>query len=85
MSTHNLCFRAKIRKKVNPCTPQFHYIKVGCKGVFITLTCLHDASTGRCDMKSSRVHSILFTVVLNSNLRLLDLSSFLIEILNLLF
>ena len=32
MSTHNLCFRAKIRKKVYPCKPQFHYIKVGCKG-----------------------------------------------------
>ena len=32
MSTHNLCFRAKIRNNVYPCTPQFHYIKVGCKG-----------------------------------------------------
>ena len=42
MSTHNLCFRAKIRKNVYPCTPQFPYIKVGCKGVFITRTCLHD-------------------------------------------
>ena len=31
MSTHNLCFRAKIRKKVYPCKPQFYYIKVGCK------------------------------------------------------
>ena len=41
MSTHNLCFRAKIRKNVYPCTPQFHYIKVGCKGVLITRTCLH--------------------------------------------
>ena len=27
---------------VYPCKPQFHYIKVGCKGVFITWTCLHD-------------------------------------------
>ena len=42
MSTHNLCLRAKIRKNVYPCTPQFHYTKVGCKGVFITRTCLHD-------------------------------------------
>ena len=42
MSTHNLCFRAKIRKNVYPCTPQFHYIKMGCKGVEITRTCLHD-------------------------------------------
>ena len=44
MSTHNLCFRAKIRKKVYPCTPQFYYIKVGCKGVFITRTRFHDAN-----------------------------------------
>ena len=27
---------------VYPCKPQFFYIKVGCKGVFITRTCLHD-------------------------------------------
>ena len=32
MSTHNLCFGAKIRKKVYPCKPKFYYIKVGCKG-----------------------------------------------------
>ena len=32
-STHNLCFRAKIRKNVYPYKPQFYYIKVGCKGV----------------------------------------------------
>ena len=38
-STHNLCFRAKIRKNVYPCKPQFYYIKVGCKGVYITQTC----------------------------------------------
>ena len=25
-----------------PCKPQFYYIKVGCKGVFITRTCFHD-------------------------------------------
>ena len=42
MSTHNICFRAKIRKNVYPCTPQFHYIKVGFNGVFITWTCYHD-------------------------------------------
>ena len=42
MSTHNLCFRARIKKNVYPCTPQFHYIKVGCKGVYITRTCYHD-------------------------------------------
>ena len=33
MSTHNLCFGAKIRKNnVYPCKHQFHYIKVGFKG-----------------------------------------------------
>ena len=37
-STHNLCFRAKIRKKCIPCKPHFYYRKVGCKGVFITRT-----------------------------------------------
>ena len=38
-STHNLCFRAKIRKNVYPCKPHFYYIKMGCKGVKITGTC----------------------------------------------
>ena len=42
MSTHNLCFRAKIRKNEYPCKPQFYYIKVECKGVFITQTCYPD-------------------------------------------
>ena len=36
--THNLCFRAKIRKNVYPCKPQW-----GVKGVYITRTCFHDA------------------------------------------
>ena len=33
-STHNLCFRAKIRKNVHvySCKPQFYYIKVGVMG-----------------------------------------------------
>ena len=31
--THNLCFRAKIRKHVYHCKPQFYYIKRGCKVV----------------------------------------------------
>ena len=25
-----------------PCKPQFYYIKVGCKGVYITQICMHD-------------------------------------------
>ena len=43
MSTHNQCFGAKIRKNVYPCKPQFYYIKVWCKGVFVTRTCFRDA------------------------------------------
>ena len=31
MSTHNLCYRTKIRKTVNPCIPQVFYIKLGFK------------------------------------------------------
>ena len=45
-STHNLCFKAKKKKKnVYPCTPQFYYIEVGCKGsslrglLFVMATC----------------------------------------------
>ena len=45
-STHNLCFSAKIRKNVYPCKPQFYYIKVGCKGVFVTQTCFRDEMFG---------------------------------------
>ena len=41
-SIHNLCFGAKNKKKVYPCKPQFYYIKVGCKGVFVTQTCFRD-------------------------------------------
>ena len=42
MSTHNLCFKAKIIKNVYPCTSKFNYIKVGYKGVFVTRTCFSD-------------------------------------------
>ena len=31
-STHNLCFRAKVRRNVYPCKPHFYSIKAGCKG-----------------------------------------------------
>ena len=43
-STHHLCFGAKIRKigLVYPWKPQFYYIKVGFKGVFIAWTCFPD-------------------------------------------
>ena len=38
----------KYEIKVYPCKPQFHYIKVGCKGAFITRTCLHDVFLCMC-------------------------------------
>ena len=34
-SIHNLCFRAKIRKKMYSPVNPFYYIKVGFKGVYI--------------------------------------------------
>ena len=36
-------FWSKNKKNVYPCKPQFYYIKVGCKGVFVTRTCFRDA------------------------------------------
>ena len=36
-------FWSKNKKKVYPSKPQFYYIKVGCKGVFVTRTCFRDA------------------------------------------
>ena len=46
MNTHNLCFGAKIRKKIGiPVhTPVLLYIKVGFKGVFITRTCFRNVN-----------------------------------------
>ena len=35
-------FWRKYKKKVYPCKPQFYYIKVGCKGVFVIRTCFRD-------------------------------------------
>ena len=35
-------FWSKNKKKVCPCKPHFYFIKVGCKGVFVTQTCLCD-------------------------------------------
>ena len=40
-----LIFAQKIARGSNnvyPCTPQFYYIKVVCKGVYIIRTCWHD-------------------------------------------
>ena len=36
-STHNLCFRAKIRNNVDPCRPQFYYIKGGVRGYHVIM------------------------------------------------
>ena len=39
-SSHNLCFKAKIRKMYTPVNPNFTiYIKVECMGVYITRAC----------------------------------------------
>ena len=35
VGTHNLCFGSKIRKIVDPCKPQFYYIKVDLKGYIL--------------------------------------------------
>ena len=39
-STHNLCFGPKIK---NTSIPQFYYMQVGFKGVFVAWTCFPDA------------------------------------------
>ena len=39
---HNLFLKQKQEKYVYPCIPQFYYIKVGCKGVYIVRACLHN-------------------------------------------
>ena len=39
-------FWSKNNKNVYPCKPQFYYIKVECKGVFITRTCFRDVYDG---------------------------------------
>ena len=44
MSTRNLCFESKIRKMACLFIPQFHYVKVGFKGVYFSWTCYPDAS-----------------------------------------
>ena len=35
-------FWSENEKKVYPCKPQFYFIKVGCKWVFLTQTCFHN-------------------------------------------
>ena len=40
-SAHDLCFGLK-KYIVYPCIPQFYYIEVGFKGVYISRTCFPD-------------------------------------------
>ena len=46
-STHELCFKAKIKKEY-PYKLQFYDIKVGCNRVYITRTGLHDMYDQAC-------------------------------------
>ena len=55
--THNLCFGAKIRKIGIPGIPQFFYIKVGLKGVYISRTCFPDGNY-------LKVHVLYFLLLL---------------------
>ena len=48
-------FWSKNKKKEYPCKTQFYYIKVGCKGVFVTQTCFRD------------VHFCMFVVCMSFN------------------
>ena len=38
-------YTQKEENNVYPCKPQFYYMKVGCKWVYITRTCYHDEMT----------------------------------------
>ena len=62
-STHNLCFRAKIRKIGILCKPQFCFIKVGYKGVYISRTCFPDerkqVSSVLTDMLTKIIHIVV--------------------------
>ena len=62
-STHNLCFGAKIRKNVYPCKPQFYYIKVRCKGVFITRTCFRDDMFREITVLSNDYHFTMYNFI----------------------
>ena len=63
MSTHNQCFRAKIRKNVYPGKPQFYYVKVGCKGVFVTRTCFHDVIGSKQPRRDFNTSYLFFKVL----------------------
>ena len=59
-STHNLCFRAKIRKQCLPFTSQFYYIKVGTVGAHlhgrvILMNLFNESPTFLCDINFASV------------------------------
>ena len=56
-------FKSK-NKKIMSCKPQFYYIKVGCKGVYISRTCLHDAFTTRLRNKLLTVPCVTSVVII---------------------
>ena len=71
VGTHNLCFGAKNKKKnVYPCKPQFYYIKVGCKGAFVSRTCFRDGlflsetvTKATCKIRNSSFRNFRFRVL----------------------
>ena len=46
------------RKNIYPCKPQFYYIEVGCKGVYFTQTCNHDANKMACAFSKATYHPL---------------------------
>ena len=64
-STHNLCFRAKIRKYARPYKPQVYYIKVG-----------YDGSIKHTDMLSMGNDNVHDSVIFESRCEKTGLRSF---------
>ena len=57
-STHNLCFRAKIRKIGKPLHTPVSLYKSGFKGVFIARTCFPDATPEMMIRNKSSLYSV---------------------------
>ena len=45
---------------IHPCKPQFYYLKLGCKEVYNTQTCFHDADTESIDLKVLCFHTFCY-------------------------
>ena len=50
---HRSLVHVRTASLVYPSKPQFYYIKVGCKGVFVTRTCFRDGSRGQLAYEAS--------------------------------